>query len=268
MDKIIEIFNYIKKGVNFVVKHKDLFLIGIIVLMFIFLMNQCSSNTKLKDEIQRQYNNELAMKDTLSQYVDELGRVNAEKHAYQLTRDELIDSIGKLDKKHREYISYLKSQLGIKDTVELYFYIDRPYRDTTKLDNGIIKVDTTDVFGNSSRRLYLSIPYDIDTILHLQKSTFSLEQNIFVEGWLERDNKNGETFVHLRSDYPGITFNDGTGFVAEPSSKYERSMRKTMGIGLFVGPSVGFGYTPEKWQPYVGLSVGIGLTFTPRILQW
>ena len=76
MDKILKVFDYIKKGVNFVVKHKDLFLIGIIVLMFILLMNQCSSNTKLKDEIQRQYNNELAMKDTLSQYVDELGRVN------------------------------------------------------------------------------------------------------------------------------------------------------------------------------------------------
>ena len=65
MDKILKVFDYIKKGVNFVIKHKDLFLIGIIVLMFILLMNQCSSNTKLKDEIQRQYNNELAMKDTI-----------------------------------------------------------------------------------------------------------------------------------------------------------------------------------------------------------
>lgn len=268
MDKIKKIFDYIKKGIDFIVKYKTFFLIGIILLMFVLLMNQCTSNRRLKDEIQRQYNNELAMKDTLSQYTDELGRLNAEKHAYQLTQEELIDSIGKIDKKHSEYVSYLKTQLGVKDTVELYFYIDRPYRDVSKLDNGIIKVDTTDVFGNSSRRLFVSIPYDIDTILNLYKSSISLEQNIFVEGWLERNTKTNETFVHLRSDYPGIKFNDGTGFVAEPSSKYERSMRKTMGVGLFVGPSVGFGYTPEKWQPYVGLSVGVGLTFTPRFLQW
>ena len=117
MNKIIKVFDYIKKGINFIIKYKDLFIIGIILFIFIILMNQCSSNNKLKDEIKRQYNNELAMKDTLSQYVDELGRVNAEKHAYQLTQDELIDSIGKINKKHREYISYLKSQLGIKDTV-------------------------------------------------------------------------------------------------------------------------------------------------------
>lgn len=268
MDKIIKVFEYTKKGINFFIKHKDIFLIGIILFMLILLMNQCSSNNKLKDEIKRQYNNELAIKDTLSQYVDELGRVNAEKHAYLLTQEELVDSIGKINKKHCEYVSYLKSQLCVKDTVELYVYIDRHYRDTSKLDNGVIKVDTTDVFGNSSRRLYLSIPYDIDTALHLQKSTFSLEQRISVEGWLERDTKNGETFVHLRSDYPGITFNDGAGFVAEPSSKYERSMRKNMGVGLFMGPTIGLGYTPEKWQPYIGISVGIGLTFTPRILQW
>lgn len=268
MNKIIKVFDYLKKGINFIIKYKDLFLICIILFMFILLMNQCSSNNKLKKEIKRQYNNELAIKDTLLHYVDELGRVNAEKHAFQLTQDELIDSIGKINKKHREYVTYLKSQLSIKDTVELYFYIDKPYKDTLKLDNGVIKVDTTEKFGNSSRRLYLSIPYDIDTVLHLQKSTFSLEQKIYVEGWLERDTKNNGTFVHLRSDYPGVTFNNGTGFVATPSKKYERSMRKTMGIGLFIGPTVGFGYTPEKWQPYVGISVGIGFTFTPRTLQW
>ena len=258
MEKFLEILK----------KYRDLIYISIIIIFGIIFSGQCSRIDNLNHEIDRQENNRIALTEQIVNYKDELGRVNAEKHAYQLTQDELIDSIGKINKKHREYISYLKSQLGIKDTVELYVYIDKPCRDTTKLDNGIIKVDTTDVFGNSSRRLYLSIPYDIDTVLHLHKSTFSLEQRIFVEGWLERDTKNGNTFVHLRSDYPGITFNDGTGFVAEPSIKYERSMRKNMGVGLFIGPTIGLGYTPEKWQPYIGISVGIGLTFTPRILQW
>ena len=125
MDKIIKVFDYLKKGINFIIKYKDLFLIGIILFMFILLMTQCSSNNKLKNEIKTQYNNELAIKDTLLQYIDELGRVNAEKHAFQLTQDELIDSIGKINKKNREYVTYLKSQLNIKETVELYFYIDK-----------------------------------------------------------------------------------------------------------------------------------------------
>lgn len=257
-----------KKIVNFIVRYKDLFLLGVIILMSVILVTQCSSNGKLKDEIGRKNNNELAIKDTLSRYVDELGRANAEKHAYQLTQKELKDSIGKIEKKNREYISYLKSQLGIRDTVELYCYIDRPYRDTTILDNGFIMIDTSDVFGNSSRILSMSIPYTIDTTLRTGKCTLSLGLNIFVEGWLERSTKTGETFVHMRSDYPGITFNSGSGFVAESSAKYERSMRKMMGLGLFAGPSAGFGWTPEKWQPYVGLSVGVGFTFTPRFLQW
>ncbi len=258
----------LKKVIDFIVKYKTLFLIGIILCMSVIVVNQCSSNKNLKNEIKKQHNNELALQDSITQYTDELGRVNAEKHAYQLSQKELSDSIGKINKKHFEYVSYLNTQLGIKDTVELFFYIDRPYRDTSKFDNGVIKIDTTNTFGKSSRKLLVSIPYDIDTMLNLQKSTISLEQNIFLEGWLERNNKTNETFVHLRSDYPGITFNGGNGFVAEPSAKYDRSMRKNMGIGLFVGPSVGFGYTPEKWQPYVGLSVGVGLTFTPRFLQW
>lgn len=265
MENFLNKLNVVK---DYVIKFGNIILIAAVIVLSIILCGKCSSNDKLKEELKRQYNNELAMKDTLSSYVDELGRVNAEKHAYQLTQKELEDSIDYIKKKNSEYISYLKTQIGLKDTVELLCYIDRPYKDSTKLDNGIIKVDSTDVYGKSSRHLSLSIPYDIDTSLNIGGCTFTLEQNIFFEGWLERNKKTGETFVHLRSDYPGISFNSGEGFVAEPSAKYERSMRKTMGVGVFIGPTVGFGYTPQKWQPYVGISLGIGLTYTPRILQW
>lgn len=258
-------FNKVK---DFVVKYWGLFLIGVIMVLSIILASQCSTNNKLKKELQRKENNELALKDTLTFYVDELGRSNAEKHAYILTQKELKDSIDYIVQKNHEYVSYLKTQLGIKDTFELICYIDRPYRDISKFDNGTIKVDTSNVFGKSSRHLSLSIPYDIDTMLNLQPCTFVLDQNIFFEGWLERNKKTGETYIHLRSDYPGLVFNTGEGFVAEQSIAYERSMRKSFGLGVFIGPSVGFGYTPQKWQPYVGLSVGFGLTFTPKVLQW
>lgn len=260
MDKIKTFFDGVWK-------YKDLILIAVIVILIIVISRSCSSLNKYKRELQRQQNNELAMRDSLSVYKDELGRVNAEKHAYQLTQKEMMDSIDNVQQKNREYISYLKTQLGIKDTFEVICYIDRPYRDTSKLDNGIITIDTTDVFEKSSRHLYVAIPYDIDTVLHLEKSMFSIEQNVFLEGWLERNTKNGETFVHLRSDYPGMTFNSGEGFVATNSPAYERSMRKTWGVGLFVGPSFSVAFH-DKWFPCFGISLGIGLTYTPRRLQF
>lgn len=265
MDKFIE---FLKNSKNFVKKYGYLILMGIIIVLAAIMMAMCSSNGKLKDEIRKQKNNELALRDTLTLYVDELGRSNAEKHAYILTQKELKDSIDYITQKNREYVSYLKTQMGIVDTFEVMCYIDRPYRDISKFDNGTIKVDTSNVYGKSSRHLALSIPYDIDTMLNLQPCTFVLEQNVFFEGWLERNKKTSETYVHLRSDYPGLNFNTGEGFVAEPSKSYDKSMRKSFGLGVFLGPSVGFGYTPQKWQPYVGLSLGFGLTFTPKALQW
>lgn len=268
MNKLENFIDGLTKAKDFVKKYWGIFLIVVIMVLSAILASQCSTNNKLKKELQRKENNELALRDTLTFYVDELGRSNAEKHAYILTQKELKDSIDYIIEKNHEYVSYLKTQLGIKDTFELICYIDRPYRDISKFDNGIIKVDTSNIFGKSSRHLVLSMPYDIDTMLNLQPCTFMLEQNVFFEGWLERNKKTGETYIHLRSDYPGMRFNTGEGFVAEPSLSYERSMRKQFGLGLFMGPSVGFGYTPQKWQPYVGLSIGIGLTFTPRILQF
>lgn len=265
MDKFIE---FLKKSKNFVKKYGYIILLGIIIVLAAIMMTMCSSNGNLKDEIKKQKNNELALRDTLTVYVDKLGRTNAEKHVYQLTQKELNDSIDHIIQKNHEYVSYLKTQLGIVDTFEVMCYIDRPYRDTSKFDSGVIVFDTSDTFGKSGRHISVSIPYDIDTTLNLYNGTFELEQNIFFEGWLERNTKTGETFVHLRSDYPGLMFNTGEGFVAEPSVSYERSMRKQFGLGVFIGPSVGFGYTPQKWQPYVGLSIGFGLTFTPRVLQW
>jgi hypothetical protein len=101
-------------------------------------------------------------------------------------------------------------------------------------------------------------------------ATFALDQNIFVEGWLERNTKSNETYIHLRSDYPGLVFNSGLGIVAEPSKKYDRSMRKTNGIGIAIGPNFSFSYDfiNQKFAPTVGVGITIGYTYTPKLLQW
>lgn len=254
---------------SFLKKYRDLIYIGIIIIFGIIFSSQCSRIDKLNNEIDRQENNRIALTEQIVNYKDELGRVNAEKHAYQLTQEELRDSIGLLKKKNSEYVSYINTNMNIKDTVTLETVIVKEIE--AQVEGGTIKLEKSDVFGKSSRSFFVNIPYNVnENKLFTGNATFSLNQNIFVEGWLERDKKTNETFVHLRTDYPGVTFNSGLGIVAESSKSYERSMRKSWGLGFAVGPNFSFSYDfiNQRFIPTVGVGVTLGLTYTPKFLQW
>ena len=60
------------------------------------------------------------------------------------------------------------------------------------------------------------------------------------------------------------------GIVADSGKAYERSLRKTWGFGLAVGPNVGLSYDffNQKFIPTVGFGLTIGFTYTPKLLQW
>ena len=74
----------------------------------------------------------------------------------------------------------------------------------------------------------------------------------------------------IRTDYPGVVFNSGMGVVASNSKEYDRSMRKSQGIGICIGPSVGLGYDMinKNMSPTVGISITVGWTYTPKAFQW
>ena len=159
--------------------------------------------------------------------------------------------------------------MNIKDTVTVQTVIIKEV--DAQVEGGAIKIAKDDVFGKSSRSFSVNIPYNVnENKLITGDATFALDQNIFVEGWLERNTKTSETYIHLRSDYPGLTFNSGLGIVAEPSKKYDRSMRKSNGIGLAIGPNFSFGYDfiNQRFVPTVGVGITIGYTYTPKLLQW
>lgn len=262
-----DVFLFIKKYFVFI-------LLGILVACGAIISCQKSKIDKLNDEVTRQKNNILAITDTLTVYKDDLGRSNAEKHAYQLTQKELLDSISDLKKKkNREYVSYVNTDILIRDTVKVPTTIIREVTktETQHMDDGTIYFAKSDTFGQSSRSFDVSIPYYVDSKkLFTKDASFNLNQNIFVEAWLERNKKTNETYVHLRSDYPNLIFNSGLGIVAKQSSSFDRSMRKNTGIGIAVGPNVGISYDLKnhKYSPTIGLGVTIGLTYTPKFLQW
>lgn len=264
------IFNSITNIFKFVKTNLSIILGVIALILGIVLMVQCDSNSALKNEITRQKNNILALTDTIHQYKDNLGRVVAEKHAFQLTQEELRDSIGLLKKKNTDYLAYINTVVGINDTIVETVFIDRTIKDTTRLDNGVIEVSNKKNFGKSSQELNISIPYYVTDKLYTQEATTNLKMNLFVESWLEKNSKTGETMVVLRSDYPNVNFNSGTGIVATTTPEYEKSMRKNKGIGINIGPQLGVSYdlVNKKVVPTVGIGVGIGFNLTPKKLQW
>jgi hypothetical protein len=260
-----------KKIWTWIINHRDIVYIGLIVIGFLFFLNQCNSSSNLNSEVNRLQNNISALTDTLTQYKDENGKIIAEKHAYQLTQQELRDSVDLLKTKNREYLTYINATVGIRDTLEIPTYIERIVDNTTTYtDAGTIKLNQSDTFGKSSRNLSLEIPYTFDTQLNTGNANVNLSQNIYVESMIERDTKTGETYVRLTSDYPNMTFNSGMGVVVTNANAYDKSLRKTKGIGIGIGPSVGVSYDiiNQKIVPTVGVSVTLGFTYTPKWAQW
>lgn len=267
-----QIFNWIKIGWEYIVKYKHLVYISIIVVLSLLLAGQCSRNTSLNNEVARLENNIYAITDTLTQYQDENGRIIAEKHAYQLTERELRDSVELLKIKNREYLTYINTNIGLKDTIEIPTYVDRfiPLDSTQYADGGTIRFDRFDTFGKSSRELHVSIPYNYTNKLNTGYANVDISHDIYVESMIERDKKTGETYVRLISDYPHLSFNSGMGVLVSNSTSYEKELRKNKGVGIAIGPSVGMSYDliNQKFVPTIGVSVTLGLTCTPKWLQW
>jgi hypothetical protein len=237
-------------------------------------MSQCSSKNKLESEVDRLTNNTYALTDTLRHYHDKLGNTIAEKHALQLTQKEMEKTIGELKKKNQEYVSYIKTNMNLKDTIyiEKIVYKDIVIDTIKNTESGTICLEKIDSFNTSSRQITANIPYTANypSNLSVKDAEFILNQNIFVEGIITRNNKTKETMFQLKTDYPGVTFNSGNAIVATNGKQYDRDARKRNGIGISIGPSVGYYYffPTQSFKPAVGISVTIGYTFTPKAFQW
>lgn len=266
--------NCISKTFDFIIKIKDIIWFVVIVLISLFLISQCNSKNELKKEVDILNNNTYALTDSLRHYHDKLGNVTAEKHALQLTQEQMEKMIGELKEKNTEYIAYINANIGLKDTVytEKIVYKDVEIDTTTNIETGTIKIEANNVFNKSKRFISATIPYksSYPSNLVINNASFIVEQDIYVEGIFTRNNKTKETMFYLKSDYPGLTFNSGNGIVATNSKQYEREMRKRNGIGLSVGPSMGIYYDrpTQTLKPALGISITVGYTYTPKIFQW
>lgn len=277
IEKINSIFKSIRNGLSkaldFIVKIKDILWVVLVLIVSVSLISQCKSNNELEREVDILTNNTYALTDSLHQYQDELGNVIAEKHALQLTQEEMERTIGELKQKNTEYVAYINTSISLKDTVYVETVIKEVVVDTTKkIEAGTIYFEKTDKYKNSQRFISVDIPYTASypSNLAIKEARITMAQDLFVEGTIVRNNKTKETMFYLKSDYPGVIFNSGNAIVPTNGKQYDREMRKRNGIGLAIGPSFGVYYDnpSNSLKPAFGLSLTIGYTYTPKILQW
>jgi hypothetical protein len=243
------------------------------LIVSFFLISQCKSNNELEREVDILTNNTYALTDSLYHYHDELGNTIAEKHALQLTQEEMERTIGELKKKNMEYVAYIDANINLKDTVYVETVIKEVVVDTTKkIETGTIHLEKTDKFKKSQRFISANIPYTATypSNLSIEEATITMVQDLYVEGTIVRNNKTKETMFYLKSDYPGVIFNSGKGIVATNGKQYDVEARRSNGIGLAIGPSIGAFYDSptQSLKPAFGISITIGYTYTPRRFQW
>ena len=277
IEKINSIFASIRNGLSktldFIVKIKDILWVVLVLIISFSLISQCKSNNELEREVDMLTNNTYALTDSLHQYQDELGNVVAEKHALQLTQEQMKQTIGELKKKNMEYVAYIDANINLKDTVYIETVIKEVVVDTTKkIETGLIHLAKTDTFNKSKRYISANIPYSTTypSNLTIDEAVFILDQDIYVKGILARNNKTKETMLYLKTDYPGVVFNSGKGIVATNGKQYDVEARRSNGIGLAIGPSIGAFYDnpTQSLKPAFGISITIGYTYTPRRFQW
>ena len=280
IEKINSIFksvrNGLSKALDFIIKIKDVLWVALVLIIAFSLISQCKSNNELEREVDILTNNTYALTDSLHQYQDELGNVIAEKHALQLTQEQMEEIIGELKKKNMEYVSYINTNINLKDTVYIETVIKEVVIDTTKssnkIESGIIHFEKNDKFNKSRRYVSANIPYTASypSNLVIDEAKFIMDQDIYVEGVITRNNKTKETMFYLKTDYPGVVFNSGKGIVATNGKQYDVEARRSNGIGLAIGPSFGafFDSPTQSLKPAFGISITIGYTYTPRRFQW
>jgi len=245
----------------------------IIVFLIFLLVHQCERNSDIKNnaknEITRLKNNLEASDDTIKNYKDKWGNSIGEIQGLTLTLDELKSKdntiIIEKNKKPVTIIEYRTNIIEKFTKVPIYIRDTVIIQDSSKFDSSVM-FEINDTFGLSNRNISVAIPYTIDSTIFFGNANVNLEQNIWLKAAIYKDQKTNKVYVKLESDYPGVTFNNAEGILIDNSSKeykkFQMKNRKSFGIGI----NLGIGYDPlhNNVAPYIG----IGISYTPKFLQW
>ena len=266
-----------------IVNSRAIYLIGIAVLVML-LLKQCNATADAKKEAERNFNNLLAERDSVRVLESKNGNMLVERAAFQLKynelteeQEELIDRLELSGKRKPSVV--IQTEVVYKDTSIMV-----PVAATQEGDNTYLKFTHNPTLPGTNKLLIAGqLPYTVDTDTiwdPLDKSKFkfvstvipgtaklSMEQKIDLVTGLYTDPKTGRLFVRASTSFPGITFSEmqALDMVDDPATKKAlKQARKPFGIGF----SIGYGLTVGKDGYIAGPSVGLGLTYSPKWLQF
>lgn len=242
-------------------KNTRMFLLAIVLILIGLLFKECKNSKEAAQEIVRIKNNIEASNDVIKYHVNKEGQLVAEIQALTLTVDELRDSLKFEKNKPPVTIIEYRTKI-VEKIVEVPVYIT-VVKDTTF--DAILHVESTDSWGNSSRQIKVDVPYSLKTdTVEFNNATINLTQDIWFNSSILVDKKTKKAYVNLTTDYPNATFNGVKGIVVDHNTpgfkELTNQYRKEFGIGIHAG----YGLTSSGFSPYIGL----GLTYTPKFLQW
>jgi hypothetical protein len=281
---MITIFTNITKFVTDP-KNTRMIMLGAMVVLAFLLLRQCNATKSAKEDVELQKqetkrvaNNYDAAMDTINQYQVDGNTWRAEKLGYELTLDELnnkyADLLGDFEvEKSKPPKVIIKTEYIIKEVI-----------------NNVPVLVEVDSLGNTSlafndstyhdsinyRFLGGTIPYKIafdsnDSLYKVvpEYGSFNLTLGMNLNLGLFQDKDTRKISIVADTDYPGVTFTniEGASIMDDPDNKkILRKMRKPWGIGLNVG--YGFIVDPTAGEINTGPYFGIGLSYTPKFLQW
>lgn len=269
---MINILSKINGGIN-----SRVITIVIMVILAFLLFRQCGISKDAQREAQRNMHNLLAEQDSVRVVESKLGNVLAEKSAFQLKYNELSEEQESLIKQlelanNKKPGVVIETQVVYRDTSIIV-----PVENEIGKDTSYLGFTYNPTLPGKNRLLVSGrLPYTvIDTTLdgigtvriNPGSVNMTIEQRIDLVTGLYRDPKTDRLFVRASTSFPGISFNDiqALDMVDDPvTRKAMKGARKPFGVGLNVG--YGMVLTTDGYQ--VGPTVGIGLSYSPKILQF
>jgi hypothetical protein len=265
-------------------KNTRMLLFAGIVLFALLFLRQCGKTSDAKaetevakQEIVRVTNNLAASKDTIDQYMVDINTTRAEIKGYELTVEELEGEYAELladfeIEKNKPPVVIIKTVYVIKDSIiEVPIYV---LPGDSMFDKYLAFSDSAvyDSIGVNYRFLTGRIPIIIDyedSTLIPGFGTFGLELGMNLNLGLFKDKKTKEITILADTDYPGVTFTklQGANILTDPKNKkILRGLRKSWGLGINVGYGMMLDIPNNAFV--TGPYVGVGLSYTPKILQW
>lgn len=253
-------------------------ILGIAILGF-FQIKQCNSPSEAEEELARLRRNSIAMSDSIRIISTENGRMVAEKSSLEL-------KVSELSAEQKDLLKRLAIEKN--KAPEIIIQTEIVYRDTGIKAQSIANKtsDTTGNFDIAYRPILpgknkFSITGKVPYKIHSEKdssgicssvsadgnATLAVEQTLDVVAGLSTDPETKLLMVRLSTDFPGVTFAGINGIKIVDNAETKRALmssRKNFGIGFNLGYGLGFTKNGYNLGPYLG----IGIHYSPKILQF